>query len=80
MLLHENSGRGLPYIPRPVREAGGTVHLLVIYNVKCVWVKVLEYYALGHHRVPRCNKSLLIMIMNYQEEYFERNQWELETR
>ena len=39
MLVHENSGRGLPYIPRPVREAGGTVHLLVIYNVKCIWVK-----------------------------------------
>ena len=41
---------------------------------------LLEYYALGHHCVPRCNKSLLVMIMNYQEDYFERNKWELETR
>ena len=25
-------------------------------------------------------KSLLVMIMNYQEDYFEKNKWELETR
>ena len=33
--------------------------------------RVLEYDALGYHRVPRCDKNLLVMIMSYQEEYFE---------
>ena len=39
----------------------------------------MEYDALGHHCIPRCDENLLVMIVSYQEEYFEKRQWELET-
>ena len=45
-----------------------------------IWWALLEYDAFGHHRVPGCDKNLPVMMTSYQEEYFEKREWELETR
>ena len=41
-------------------------------------VIVLEYDALDHHRVSRCDKNLLVMMVSYQDECFDQHEWELE--
>ena len=63
-------------------EISGPTHVLIeaLYSIEKVsWAHMLEYDALDHHRVSRCKKDLLVMMVSYQDECFDQHEWELET-